>query len=60
MAFGLSLVPDGGTANTTNVFQGSTKTMRKLQRGDLLRFITLGVATNTQAVRGVVQFMCMT
>lgn len=35
---------------------GTTKTMRKMQDGDKLVFISVGVATNTCAVRGVIQF----
>ena len=38
---------------------GATKTMRKLQLGDSLVFAAVGVATNTYAVRGGIQFFCM-
>ena len=38
--------------------QGQTKTMRKMQQGDLLQFITFSSAANSTNVRGVVQFFC--
>ncbi len=37
-------------------FEGSTKTMRKLQTGDKILFIAKGEATNTWAYDGTVQF----
>lgn len=48
--------------NNTEAYRnsGTTKTMRKLMGGDLLIFIALGSATNTVAVRGVVQLFCKT
>ncbi len=39
---------------------GSTKTMRKLQGGDLLIFVAKGSATNTSRVDGIIQFFCKT
>lgn len=39
---------------------GSTKTMRKMQDGDILQFVIVGVATNTVALRGCVQYFCKT
>ena len=44
----------------TKIFEGSTKTMRKMMGGDKLIFSVLGVATSTSTVRGVVQFFCKT
>ncbi len=40
--------------------QETTKTMRKMMNGDLLKFICKGVATNTSEFFGVVQFFCRT
>jgi len=37
---------------------GSTKTMRKLKIGDSIKFICLGVSTNTTRLIGVVQIFC--
>ncbi len=45
---------------TNRGFQGATKTMRKLQQGDQLQWICLGVVTNTSAIRGIIQFFCKT
>ncbi len=39
---------------------GSTKTMRKMQGGDILAFVAKGSATNTSRVDGVIQFFCKT
>ncbi len=39
---------------------GSTKSMRKLQGGDVLLIALQGVATNTVAFRGNIQFFCKT
>jgi len=44
----------------THLFEGTTKTMRKMLIGDRLIFIARGVATNTVGIRGVVQFFCKT
>jgi hypothetical protein len=45
--------------NTTpKVFEGSTKTMRKMMGGDQLLFIAAGTATNINSMRGVIQFFC--
>lgn len=44
----------------TKVFEGSTKTMRKLMGGDKLILIMQGVATETSKVFGIVQFFCKT
>ncbi len=41
-------------------YEGSTKTMRKMQGGDQLLFICSGSATNTSAFNFVVQFFCKT
>ena len=57
LAFGVFSI-DNNTE--TKIFEGSTKTMRKMMGGDTLQFITIGTATNTFAVRGIVQFFCKT
>ncbi len=43
---------------STTRYDGSTKSMRKLQGGDKLMFITIGEATNTTEVQGAIQFFC--
>ena len=61
MAFGINLVNQGASGHPDDHSSvGSTKTMRKLQTGDTLVFAFLGTTTNTQQIRGVIQFMCMT
>ncbi len=54
----------GSTTIDNNVeskqFEGSTKTMRKMQGGDALVFVAKGSATNTSRIDGVVQFFCKT
>ena len=57
MAFGRWAI-DNNTE--TKLFNGDTKTMRKLQSGDQIVFIALGVATDTCNLEGVVQFFCKT
>ena len=42
------------------VFDGSTKTMRKMLGGDVMAFIVRGVATNTTCISGIVQFFLKT
>ena len=37
---------------------GDTKTMRKLQEGDTMDFITIGTAGTANLVRGAIQFFC--
>lgn len=44
----------------TKIFSGNTKTMRKMQGGDVLLFVVVGVATNTSVVFGTFQFFCKT
>ncbi len=44
----------------TKDFEGSTKTMRKLQGGDTLVFVGAGATTNTVGIRGIVQFFLKT
>ncbi len=61
MAFGTVHLTDADLANGGPAImhvQGQTKTMRKMQQGDLLQFITLGsVATGGTAI-GTIQFFC--
>ncbi len=47
-------------AAQTQMFEGSTKTMRKLQVGDVINFIAIAEATNTWTVHGVVQYFLKT
>ncbi len=57
LAFGMWLIDN----NTTTIQHiGATKTMRKLQGGDALKFLCIGVATETSSCHGVVQFFCKT
>ncbi len=57
LAFGsaVSFNIAGGPAVPTR-FEGSTKTMRKLQTGDKILFLAKGEATNTFEYDGTVQF----
>ncbi len=57
LAFGCGVI-DNNT--TTIVYNGSTKTMRKMMGGDKLIFSALGVATNSSAILGCIQFFCKT
>lgn len=59
MAFGATVVAPSDQAGSMR-YEGSTKTMRKMMGGDVLMFICLGEATNTQEVRGAIQFFCKT
>ncbi len=43
-----------------HMFEGSTKTMRKLQVGDTVVFIAIAEATNTWSALGVVQYFLKT
>jgi len=60
MAFGTvqTIDADLGAGPQSFNIMGSTKTMRKLQPGDLLQFISLSSVANSTVVRGVVQFFC--
>ena len=57
LAFGVWLIENN---SETKQFEGSTKTMRKMQTGDTLQLLVKGVATETSTIRGVIQFFCMT
>ncbi len=57
LTFGVMQI-DNNTTTVSNV--GETKTMRKMQGGDKLEWIAIGVATNTHTIRGTVQFFCKT
>ncbi len=57
MTFGVIQI-DNNTETKDNT--GETKTMRKMQGGDKLEFIAIGVATNTVTIRGTIQFFCKT
>ncbi len=43
-------------ANVPVMFEGSTKTMRKLSVGDAMVIISIAEATNTWEAHGVVQY----
>ncbi len=60
MAFGTVtvLANDETGGNQNSMIQGTTKTMRKLQGGDLLQFITLSNVANSTLVKGTIQFFC--
>ncbi len=60
MAFGTVMVneTDQGVGPMIAHVQGQTKTMRKMQQGDLLQFISLSSVSVSAKVDGVVQFFC--
>ncbi len=58
LAFGCAT--SSGVDQTDTVFEGTTKTMRKLKQGDILEWICLAEATNTWALFGCVQFFFKT
>ncbi len=60
MAFGTLILndADSGQGPTAGSIVGQTKTMRKMQQGDLLQFITFSSLASGFAVSGVVQFFC--
>jgi len=62
MAFGvMRLVGNGETGGNMNVmFEGTTKTMRKLKQGDVLACITLSDVANGVFLDGVIQFFFKT
>lgn len=57
LAFGSGTIDDN---NQGNVYNGATKTMRKMMGGDKLIFSSKGIATNTSTLVGVIQFFCKT
>lgn len=60
LAFGRWAVrgPGSTTGPNVNMFNGETKTMRKLKIGDKLTLIALGEAVNSVALVGSVQVFC--
>ncbi len=60
MTWGVGLNIPEDTIGHGLVWIGETKTMRKMMGGDTLQFIARGEATNTQEIRGCVQFFCKT
>ena len=60
LAWGHFFVVDAdiGQGPSSQLTEGVTKTMRKLQEGDTLDFITIGTAGTANLVRGAVQFFC--
>ncbi len=57
LTFGTGTVENN---QTVSHFEGSTKSMRKFQGGDRLFFIVVGIASETTATKGIVQFFCKT
>ena len=57
LVFGVGVI-DNNTISER--FEGTTKTMRKMQAGDKLAFIMKGSATNTTRCDGCVQYFCKT
>ena len=60
MAFGVAQVrdTDAGSGPVTIMFEGTTKTMRKLKQGDLLQFISISNVASSASINGVIQFFC--
>lgn len=58
MAFGRGTSWD--PTQDPSMFQGDTKSMRKLKAGDKLVFVAFGTAVNAHEVAGVVQFFIKT
>jgi len=59
LAFGRGCTWDAAAGNVL-MFQGSTKSMRKLKAGDSLIFTTFGTATERHDITGTVQFFYKT
>ncbi len=57
LVFGMGTIDNN---QHTVQFSGATKTMRKMQGGDILMFIHKGIASETSGSRGVIQFFCKT
>lgn len=60
MTWGVGVNTPEDTIGHPLVWQGDTKTMRKMMGGDQLLFIARGEATNVQEIRGCIQFFCKT
>lgn len=60
LAFGVCNLTDAGTGTTAHVFEGATKTQRKLKAGDQVSFIALGTQTSTNGIVGCIQFFIKT
>ena len=58
LAYGVGAMEDEGPDSI--MFEGTTKTMRKMKVGDSIAFIVVGVATNTHNCNGVIQLFCKT
>ena len=52
------IIANSATVNPIE-FSGSTKTMRKLRKGDRIHFLAIGTATETVGMKFVVQMFCM-
>ena len=57
---GFTQLAPGDSNQGPRVFAGETKSMRKLMGGDRLFFTMTGLATDTAACRGLIQFFCKT
>ncbi len=59
LAFGVGqLMSNAGDGIQPLMWEGSTKTMRKLKAGDVLALATIGSDANGGLMRGVIQFFC--
>lgn len=58
LAFGMGQMMDNTLQSGTLMWEGSTKTMRKLKGGDVLSIVQIGSDANGALFRGVVQFFC--
>lgn len=60
LAFGSGRImdADGGAGNLQVHWSGTTKTMRKLKQGDVLKVISLASNANAGVFQGIVQFFC--
>lgn len=56
LAFGSGIDSQFNVGGPGLMFSGSTKSMRKLKAGDKLQFVAKGVATETFAYHGTIQF----
>ncbi len=59
MAFGAATLAQIDTGSS-NMFEGNTKTMRKLMGGDTLVWVGQAIATHTVRCAGCIQFFCKT
>ncbi len=59
LAFGIGQMQSNASGgDATVMWEGSTKTMRKLKAGDVLAIASIGSDANGALFRGVIQFFC--